>query len=130
MTSIQKIDIEVQSLATCAYKHEIFEEILQRIQKAVDELNLHSYSNLNSWVKTLDEQVSRPIFLFSFQILKGVKGCVRYIFASLFFKSKLEHLSNWESCFLFHFKISFRSQENQILEFYISFLNFMTSSNA
>ena len=58
MTSIQKIDIEVQSLATCAYKHDIFEEILQRVQKAVDELNLHSYSNLNSWVKTLDEQAS------------------------------------------------------------------------
>ena len=62
LTSIQKIDIEVQSLAMCAYKHEIFEEILQRIQKAVDELNLHSYSNLNSWVKTLDEQVSSHIF--------------------------------------------------------------------
>ena len=50
------------------------------------------------------------------------QGCVRYIFTSLFFKSKLEHLSNWERCFLFHFKSSFRSQENQILEFYI--LNF------
>ena len=47
-----------------------------------------------------------------------LKGCVRYIFASLFFKSKLEHLSNWERCFLFHFKSSFRSQEYQILEFY------------
>ena len=48
-----------------------------------------------------------------------LKGCVRYIFASFFFKSKLEHLSNWERCFLFDFKGSFRSQENQILEFYI-----------
>lgn len=57
MSSIQKIDIEVQSLATCAYKRETFEEILSRIQKAVDELNLHSYSNLGAWVKSLDEQV-------------------------------------------------------------------------
>ena len=47
------------------------------------------------------------------------KGCVCYIFASLFFESKLEHLSNWERCFLFHFKSSFLSQKNQILEFYI-----------
>ena len=37
-------------------------------------------------------------------------------FLLVFFKSKLEH---WERCFLFHFKSSFRSQENQILEFYI-----------
>ena len=48
-----------------------------------------------------------------------IKGCVCYIFASLFFKFKLEHLSNWERCFLFHFRSSFRFQKNQILEFYI-----------
>ena len=47
------------------------------------------------------------------------KGCVRYIFAGLFFKSKLEHLSNCERCLLFHFKSSFSFQENQMLEFYI-----------
>ena len=51
------------------------------------------------------------------------KGCVHYIFASLFFKSKLEHLSNWERYFLFHSESSFCSQENQILEFYILKLN-------
>ena len=50
---------------------------------------------------------------------RQLKGCVRYIFATLFFKSKLEYLSNWERCFLFHFKSFFHSQENQILEFYI-----------
>ena len=47
------------------------------------------------------------------------KGCVGYIFASLFFKSKQEYLSNYEKCFLFHFKSSFRSRENQISKFYI-----------
>ena len=41
-----------------------------------------------------------------------LKGYVRYIFACLFFKSKGEHLENKEKCFLFHFKISFRSREN------------------
>ena len=45
------------------------------------------------------------------------KGCVRYIFAILFFKSKREHLSNQKKRFLFHFKSSFRSGENQILVF-------------
>ena len=52
-------------------------------------------------------------------ILLILQYCVRYIFASLFFRSKQEHLSTWRKCFLFHFKSSFRSRENQILEFYI-----------
>ena len=47
------------------------------------------------------------------------KGCVRYIFAIFLFKCKQEHLSDYEKCFLFHFKSSFRSRENEILEFYI-----------
>ena len=48
------------------------------------------------------------------QKLTQIKGCVRYIFASLFFKSKLEHLSKWERCF-FSRKSNFR-----ILHFDIS----------
>ena len=48
-----------------------------------------------------------------------IKGCVRYAFASFFFKSKKEHLRNKEKCFLFHFKSSFRSRENQISEFLV-----------
>ena len=36
-------------------------------------------------------------------------------FASLFFKSKGEHLWNKEKTVLFYFKSSFRSRENQIL---------------
>ena len=47
----------------------------------------------------------------------AIKGCVCYIFASLFFKSKIELLLNWEKCFLFHFKKFFRFRENQSLEF-------------
>ena len=39
--------------------------------------------------------------------------------ASLFFKAKRKHLSNQDKCFLFHYKSSFRSRENQILEFQI-----------
>jgi hypothetical protein len=32
-------------------------QILGRIQKVIDELNLASYSNLDSWVGSLDKQV-------------------------------------------------------------------------
>ena len=60
--------------------------------------------------------------------LLPVKGCVCYIFASLFCMSKREHLWKKEKSFLFHFKSSFRSWDNQILTFQI--LNIMTSSNA
>ena len=38
-----------------------------------------------------------------------IKGCVRYIFDSLFCMSKREHLRNKEKCFLFHFESSSRS---------------------
>ena len=38
----------------------------------------------------------------------SVKRCVRYVFASLFCKSKGKHLWNKEKWFLFHFESSFR----------------------
>ena len=39
------------------YDHKTFSEILNRVQKAVDDLNLHSYSNLPIWVNKLDMEV-------------------------------------------------------------------------
>ena len=49
---------------------------------------------------------------------KGLfKSCVRYIFASLFCMSKREHLRNKKKCFLFHFKSSSCSWDNQLLTF-------------
>ena len=71
--------------------------------QVVDESKVHIQSRIFPW---------KPIFP------KHLKGCVCYICASLFFESKRKHLSNYEKCFLFHFKSSFRSRENQILEFY------------
>ena len=47
------------------------------------------------------------------------KGCVCYICASLFFLSLNKSTFQTRKNFLFHFKSSFRSCENQILEFYI-----------
>ena len=64
-----------------------------------------------------------------------INGCVRYIFASLFFKSKRKHLWNLEKWFLLHFKISFCFEKIKIsfekIKFYnFRYSNFMTSSNA
>ncbi|XP_061071728.1 cytoplasmic dynein 1 heavy chain 1 isoform X2 [Conger conger] len=55
----EKIDLEVRSLDTCMYDHKTFTEILNRVQKAVDDLNLHSYSNLPIWVNKLDIEIER-----------------------------------------------------------------------
>ena len=58
--------------------------------------------------------------------LSLLKGCVRYIFSSLF--CERQHFRNKEKWFLFHFESSFRSWNNQILTF--SIFKIMTSSNA
>ena len=53
------------------------------------------------------------------QIHCRFKGWVPYIFTSLFCMPKREDLWNKEKCFLFHFESSFRSWDNQILNFQI-----------
>ena len=55
--------MDVRSLDTCQYAHSTFAEILNKIQKAVDDLSLHQYSNLHIWVQRLDEQVGLPSFV-------------------------------------------------------------------
>ena len=44
-------------------------------------------------MKNFTHNILRPLGV-KHRKLYSVKGCVRYIFASLFFKSKQEHLSN------------------------------------
>ncbi|CAK8687664.1 unnamed protein product [Clavelina lepadiformis] len=55
------ITAEVQSLDSCQYGFHSFSEILARIQKCVDDLNLRSYSNLSFWVKRLDQRVEKKL---------------------------------------------------------------------
>ncbi|XP_034530779.1 cytoplasmic dynein 1 heavy chain 1 [Notolabrus celidotus] len=55
----EKIDLEVRSLETCMFDNKTFSDILNRVQKAVDDLNLHSYSNLPIWVNKLDIEIER-----------------------------------------------------------------------
>uniref|UniRef100_A0A2P2HXP1 Dynein heavy chain, cytoplasmic n=1 Tax=Hirondellea gigas TaxID=1518452 RepID=A0A2P2HXP1_9CRUS len=53
----EQLDADVKSLDSCQYAHSTFQEILTKIQKAVDDLSLHQYSNLHIWVQRLDQQV-------------------------------------------------------------------------
>jgi dynein heavy chain 1 len=57
LVSENHIQRELRALETCQYKSSTFGDILTRIQKTVDELNLHSYSNLGQWVSTLDKRI-------------------------------------------------------------------------
>ena len=54
------------------------------------------------------------------KMLDLLKGCVCYIFASLFCMSKREHLQNKEKRFLFHFKCSSRQSTFNILDIQMS----------
>ncbi|KAF9068581.1 cytoplasmic dynein heavy chain 1 [Rhodocollybia butyracea] len=47
----------VDDLATCSYRTEAFEELLGRIQGAIDRLNLEGYANLDHWVAELDKRI-------------------------------------------------------------------------
>ena len=57
----EEIDIDVRSIETSAYSANTFSYILNKIQKAVDDLSLHAYSNLYAWVARLDESVEQKL---------------------------------------------------------------------
>ena len=52
-----QIDSLITSLETCEYKSSVFKDVLDQIQKLIDDLNLRSYSNLAAWVMDIDSQV-------------------------------------------------------------------------
>ena len=53
----EELEKEISLLSTCDYSKDTYSQILERIQKTVDDLNLHSYSNLQQWVAQLDSRV-------------------------------------------------------------------------
>ncbi|KAL3873221.1 hypothetical protein ACJMK2_036362 [Sinanodonta woodiana] len=57
----EEIDLEVKTLESCAYNTTTFVEILTKIQKAVDNLSLHSYANVPQWVAKLDHEVEKRL---------------------------------------------------------------------
>jgi dynein heavy chain 1 len=56
-----QIDELILSLENCEYKSVIFKDVLDQIQKLIDDLNLRSYSNLSAWVMNVDTQVGGGI---------------------------------------------------------------------
>ena len=48
-------------LESCPYSHATFADILNKIQKAIDDLSLHQYSNLGTWVGRLDEAIEQRL---------------------------------------------------------------------
>lgn len=59
----EEIDLEIRGLETCAYNAATFREILAKIQKAIDNLSLHSFSNLPQWVARVDDEVTLLVAL-------------------------------------------------------------------
>ena len=71
----------------------------------------------NSWSVHKKRKLIMTVFTYFGLVDNRVKGCVCYIFASLFYMSKREHLQNKEKCLLFHFESSSCSWDNQLLIF-------------
>ena len=57
----EEIDVDVRSLETCQFNAPEIKETLGKVQRAVDDLSLHQYSNLHAWVSKLDEEVERRL---------------------------------------------------------------------
>ncbi|XP_076442165.1 cytoplasmic dynein 1 heavy chain 1-like isoform X5 [Babylonia areolata] len=70
----EEIDLEIRGLETCAYNATTFREILTKIQKAIDNLSLHSFSNLPQWVARVDEEVEKRLAL---RLEAGVKAWIQ-----------------------------------------------------
>ena len=64
MSYSEKIEVLIGAIETCEYKTQTFRDILDQIQKLIDDLNLRSYSNLIRWVAKLDEQVCHCLPLY------------------------------------------------------------------
>eukprot|EP00731_Ephydatia_muelleri_P024350 Em0016g621a len=61
MSYTSKIETLVSELENCEYSAPVFSKLLEQIQKIIDDLNLRSYSNLQTWVKRLDEQIEAKL---------------------------------------------------------------------
>jgi len=57
----EQIETLMGSMETCEYRYQNFRDILDQVQKLVDDLNLRSYSNLSAWVAELDKQVEAKL---------------------------------------------------------------------
>ena len=109
------------------YNRDLRHERVKRITKKINnkklfsknyayKINEKSVKREATYYRTILQSIS---FKSHFQYPLSIKGCVRYIFASLFCMSKREYLWNKENCFLSNFESSFHSWDNQVLTFQI-----------
>ena len=56
-----EVDLEVKLLETSVYSWPVFNEVLARIQRHVDELSNKQFSNVAHWVARLDEEIERRL---------------------------------------------------------------------
>lgn len=71
----EQIAVQLKALDTTRYSATTIKQIMETIQKAVDSLSLHQYSNLTFWVQRLDEEVNICFFLLSLKLAEGVMNC-------------------------------------------------------
>ncbi|VDP11035.1 unnamed protein product [Soboliphyme baturini] len=67
----EQISLQLTLLDTCQYAAPVFQQILATIQKIVDNLSLHLFSNLVIWVEQLDEQIEKKL---AFRLQEGAKA--------------------------------------------------------
>ena len=61
----------VEEMNHTDFTTQAFSELLSRIQRIVDHLNLENYSNLDAWVATLNERIDRVL---SARLIHAIKG--------------------------------------------------------
>ncbi|CAO3598448.1 unnamed protein product [Absidia cylindrospora] len=57
----EDINKGIDEMKACPYQVDRFEDILGRIQKVIDRLNLENYSNLDQWVAGLDKRIEAEL---------------------------------------------------------------------
>ncbi len=57
MISDAIIENHLNSLESCTHEYYAISEIIDKIQKCIDEISLRMYSNMNEWVDRLDQRV-------------------------------------------------------------------------
>lgn len=60
----------LNTLTKCEYDYRLFSEIIEKIQKCVDELSLRMYSNISNWVVCLNRKVKKSSFIIHFSDYK------------------------------------------------------------
>jgi dynein heavy chain 1 len=65
--TLAAINITIQKaladLQTCSYDSESFKQLLETIQRAVDQLNLENYVNLSYWVRQMNDRIKTTLLI-------------------------------------------------------------------